>query len=85
MAQTECPKCNGRGKMGVAELQGLQDLPFMMRPIGIVYCLRCGGSGKVGFTEEAIERMKTFPTSLRDSDSFKKLVEFAEEHYGEKK
>lgn len=52
MAQIECTRCNGTGYASAARDSGMEDMPMMFRPIGVYPCSNCGGTGKLGLTEE---------------------------------
>ena len=52
MAQTECRRCNGTGWANAARDSGMEDAPIMQRPLGVYRCDTCGGTGKIGMTEE---------------------------------
>ncbi len=52
-----CPRCNGTGYANAARDSGMEDVPMMLRPIGVYQCPSCNGSGKVGIPLEVIERI----------------------------
>ena len=53
MAETRCERCKGTGWANAARDSGAEDLPMLLRPIGVYQCPTCGGSGIVGFSDEA--------------------------------
>lgn len=63
MAQRECTRCRGTGWANAARDSGMEDAPRMFRPFGVYQCTTCGGSGKLGLSDEAL---KAFAKALRD-------------------
>ena len=45
-----CPECDGTGYSGPGTKN--QDLPLMMRPMGIYVCPTCKGHKTIGLTDE---------------------------------
>jgi len=41
----ECTRCNGSGYASAARDMCMEDMPMMMKPIGVYLCPSCNGSG----------------------------------------
>lgn len=75
MAQAECKRCRGTGWANAARDSGTENLPAMLRPIGVYRCETCNGTGKLGISddhlaeiENAVKRQKaTVPENLDTS------------------
>lgn len=42
---SECARCRGTGWANAARDSGMEDMPMMLRPLGIYRCSTCGGTG----------------------------------------
>jgi len=40
-----CTRCNGGGYASAARDMGMEDMPMMLKPIGVYPCPSCNGSG----------------------------------------
>jgi DnaJ-class molecular chaperone len=40
-----CTSCNGSGYASAARDMGMEDMPMMLKPIGVYLCPSCNGSG----------------------------------------
>lgn len=40
-----CDRCNGTGWASAARDSGMEDMPLMLRPIGVYRCDNCNGRG----------------------------------------
>lgn len=58
MAETRCERCKGTGYANAARDSGTEDLPMLLQPIGVYQCPTCGGSGRVGLSDEAAELLR---------------------------
>lgn len=41
----KCDRCDGTGWANAARDSGMEDMPMMLRPLGVYYCDNCGGRG----------------------------------------
>lgn len=42
---SECTRCRGTGWANAARDSGMEDVPLMLRPLGVYRCTNCGGTG----------------------------------------
>lgn len=42
--RSRCTRCQGTGWASAARDAGMEDAPFLVRPIGVFQCPSCGGS-----------------------------------------
>lgn len=59
MAETRCERCKGTGYANAARDSGMEDMPMLLQPMGVFQCPNCGGSGKVGISDEAMKLLRT--------------------------
>jgi len=69
----DCWTCKGTGWDSAARRAGMEDAPVYFRPIGVWQCTTCGGSGKIGLTEEAARIISEALRDAIDADVLKKL------------
>lgn len=41
----KCDRCDGTGWANAARDSGMEDMPMMLRPLGVYRCANCGGTG----------------------------------------
>ena len=41
----KCDRCNGTGWASAARDSGMEDMPVMLRPLGVYRCHNCNGGG----------------------------------------
>ena len=59
----KCIFCDGLGSISAAKEAGMENMPYMMQPIGVRICANCGGSGEVkdffeGMDKAVLDDMK---------------------------
>jgi len=55
---SKCKKCNGTGYQSAAKEMGMENLPFLQRPLGIWQCDYCNGTGEEYNPVEHIKNLK---------------------------
>ena len=62
-----CQRCKGSGWANAARDAGMEDMPAMLKPIGVYQCPDCGGNGKPpgSLFDDMPQDLKTQLTDLR--------------------
>ena len=65
MTQSNCPSCTGSGWTSAAKEMGMEDMPAYLTPIDVFHCRMYNGTGKIGLSDETLQKMNE---SLKDID-----------------
>lgn len=77
MENNTCYTCKGSGWDSAARRAGMEDAPVYFRPLGVWQCTTCGGTGKIGLTEQMAHALSEAIRESIDADILQKLQEEA--------